>query len=93
MQIRMDEHLQNETVSRQLKEEMKLQDFTDSSLNAACFDLQQVLVTPHSMSSQLYYGRKLATYYLIVYELATKQGHCIMWHGGVAKRGTNNIAS
>ena len=93
MQIRMDEHLKNKTVSRQLKEEMKLRALTDSSLNAACFDLQQVLVTPRSMSSQLYYRRKLATYNLTVYELATKQGHCFMWHEGVAKRGANNIAS
>lgn len=93
MQIRMDEHLKKKTVSRQLKEEMKLWALTDSSLNAACFDLQQVLVTPRSMSSQLYYRRKLATYNLTVYELATKQGHCFMWHEGVAKRRANNIAS
>jgi len=45
------------------------------------------------MSSQLFYRRKLATYNLTVFELGTKKGNCYMWHEGVGKRGSTNIAS
>ena len=78
---------------RELKEQEKLRAQNDHTVKAACYDLQQVLTTPHSMSSQLYYRRKLATYNLTVFDLAKKDGYCYMWHEGVAKRGASNIAS
>jgi len=93
MKDRTDEHMHNKMFSRQLKEEEKRRAQTDHSIRAACFDLQQVLATPHSMSSQLYYRRKLATYNLTVFDMSSKQGYCYMWHEGFAKRGANNIAS
>jgi len=48
---------------------------------------------PRTMSSQLFYRRKLATYNLTVFELGTKKGNCYMWREGVGKRGSTNIAS
>lgn len=50
MRQRMEEHLKNKTVCR---EQEKVRAQSDSKVNVACFDLQQVLITPHSMSSQL----------------------------------------
>ena len=35
----------------------------------------------------------LSTYNLTVFELGTKKGNCFMWHEGVGKRGSTNIAS
>ena len=93
MKQRMEEHSKNKTVCRELKEQEKLRAQSDSKVNVACFDLQQVLITPQSMSSQLYYRRKLATYNLTVFDVAKKDGYCYMWHEGVAKRGANSIAS
>ena len=89
----MKMHMKNKKMCRELKEQEKLRAQNDHTVKAACYDLQQVLTTPHSMSSQLYYRRKLATYNLTVFDLAKKDGYCYMWHEGVAKRGASNIAS
>ena len=84
--------MQNKTVSKRLKEQKKVRAQNDSKVNVACFDLQQVLTTPHTMSSQLYYRRKLATYNLTVFDVG-KNGRCYMCHKGIAKRGANQIAT
>lgn len=93
LKYKMEEHMQNKILVRQLKEQMKIQAQADNAINVACFDLQQVLITPQSLSSQLYYRRKLSTYNLTVFDLASRDGYCYMWHEGVGKRGANNIAS
>jgi len=93
LEDKMKDHLRNKTLVRQVKDEVKELAKADEKINAACFDLQQVLTTPKSMSSQLYYRRKLSTFNLTVFNLARKHGSCYMWHEGVGKRGANNIAS
>ena len=93
LEDKMKAHLRNKTLVRQVKDKVKELAKTDEKINGACFDLQQVLTTPKSMSSQLYYRRKLSTFNLTVFNLARKHGSCYMWHEGVGKRGANNIAS
>jgi len=90
MKEKMEDHLKNKMQSRKLKEPEKIRGQNDHTVNVSCFDLhvQQVLTPPYSMSSQLYYRRKLATYNLTVFDLARKYGHSYMWHEGVAKRGS-----
>ena len=61
----IEEHLKTKTLCRTLKEQEKLRAQNNHTVNVVCFNLQNVLIMPHSMSSQLYYRRKLATYYLI----------------------------
>ena len=90
---KMEEHEKNKTLARELKHHLKEQAKTDRNMNVACFDLQQVLLTPHSMSSQLFYRRKLSTFNLTIFDIASKSGYCCMWHEGVGKRGANNVAS
>jgi len=90
---KMEEHLRNKNLSREQKAELKEHAKSDRQISVACFDLQQVLLTPQSLSSQLYYRRKLSTFNLSVYDLGTKDGYCYMWHEGIGKRGANNIAS
>ncbi len=90
----IDHHMLRKRLSREAKENAKKEAIANSqSVCAACFDLQKVLTTPKSMSSQLYYLRKLATYNLTVFDMASKAGNCYMWHEGIAKRGATNIAS
>ena len=43
--------------------------------------------------SNLYYSRKLATYNFTVYDMASKKAKCFVWHEGLAKCGSNEIAS
>ena len=88
----MERHKLSKELSRKAKDEAKLMAQQDSQCCVACFDLQQILVTSKSMSSQLYYRKKLATYNLSIFETRNKQGLCYMWHEGVGKRGTTNIA-
>ena len=88
-----DLHLRSAKLSREVKALQKALAVNSSSYCAACYDMQQVLVTPRTNSSQLYYRRKLATYNLTVFDMGMKKGHCFMWHEGQAKRGAANIAS
>jgi len=76
LEDKMKAHLRNKTLVRQVKDKVKELAKTDEKINAACFDLQQVLTTPKSMSSQLYYRRKLSTFNLTVFNLARKHGSC-----------------
>ena len=60
---------------------------------AACFDLEQVLITPKGFEQSLYYKRRLNTYNLTVYNLGDKNGYSYIWHEGIAQRGGCEIAS
>ena len=63
------------------------------SVRSINFDLQKVLQTPQMKVSNMYYNRKLATYNFTVYDMTSKEAKCFMWHEGLAKRGSNEIAS
>ena len=52
-----------------------------------------MLTTPQTLSSQLFYRRKLSTYNLTVFDIGKTRGFCYMWHEGVGKRGATNVAS
>ena len=89
----MERHKFSKELSRKAKDDAKLMAQQDSQCYVACFDLQLILVTTKSTSSQLYYKRNLATYNLSIPETRNKQGLCYMWHEGIGKRGAINIAS
>lgn len=79
--------------SREHKNKDKDTAQTTPSLKAITFDLEQVLTTPWSNVSSLYYSRKLSTYNLTVYELDTRDAHCFMWHEGEGGRGSSEIST
>ena len=86
-------HIQMKEESRQLKHEVKAAVKINSCLAAAVFDLEEVLPTPSSVESCLYYKRKLNTYNLTVYDYRNGQGYCNVWAETTAMRGSNEIAS
>ncbi len=88
----MERHKLSKELSRKVKDEAKLMAQLDSQCCVACVDLQQILVTPKSITLQFYYRRKLATYNLSIFKTRNKQGLCYMWHESIEKRGTTNIA-
>ena len=59
----------------------------DETLAVAGFELEQVLLTPHSFESLLYYKRRRASFNVTVYELGSRNGHCFVWNESVASRG------
>ena len=48
----------------------------DTDFIAVCFDLEEVLLTPHSFESALYYRRRLNTFNFTMYGLGSTDGHC-----------------
>lgn len=74
-----ERHIKNKTLSRTNKEEDKNKAKVESDFCAACFDLEQVLLTPHSFESSLYYKRRLSTYNFTIYDMGTTEGYCFVW--------------
>lgn len=87
------QHIQNDEVVRNVKNYDKLQAVEDKTICLACFDLQNVLITPACEISSFYYKSKLATYNFTVYDLGNNNGHCYVWNESVARRGPNEISS
>ena len=48
----------------------------------ACMDLQAVLLSPCLQASALYYKQKLCVHNFTVYNLATHEAMCYVWHEG-----------
>ena len=65
----------------------------NNSLVCACFDLQEILVTPRSFESCLYYKRRLNTFNFSLYDLGTKDGFCFVWNETISNRGACEISS
>jgi len=62
-------------------------------LVCACFDLQEVLATPRSFESSLYYKRRLNTFNFTVYDMASKDEFAYVWNESIARRGACEIVS
>ena len=86
-------HIERKEKARQTKNEMKCRAMQDVTMTAACFDLQQVLPSPHGQISVYYYKRKLSTYNFTCYNLGTGSANCFMWNESYAGRGSNEINS
>ncbi|ELU13042.1 hypothetical protein CAPTEDRAFT_203816 [Capitella teleta] len=56
-------------------------------------DLVKVLLVPSLNVSKLYYLRKLSTYNYTLFNLASKDVVCYMWHEGERSKGSSEIAS
>ena len=87
------EHIRNKNLGRELKNDDKEKALSNSNFCAATFDLQQVLSAPKSDVGLAYYKLKLATYNFTVFNLASKDCFCYMWHECIAKRGASEIGS
>ena len=88
-----DAHMQRKEICRDEKRKDKARALSDESFYSATFDLENVLQTPCSLVSELYYRRKLSSYNLSFYSLHDKAAVCYLWdesHGG---RGSSEIGS
>lgn len=57
------------------------------------FDLQQVILLPIAADSKLFYHRRLTHFNLTIYDVATRDCSCYVWHEGLGKRGSCEIAT
>lgn len=85
--------LLKEVAVRRMKNEMKENMVDDTSCVCATFDLQQVILLPIAAESQLFYHRRLTNYNLSVYGIATKDCNCFVWHEGLGRRVSSEIAT
>lgn len=88
-------HIELKNESRQYKDNIKqnLQDNTSHAAAVSVFDMQEVLYSPNSDESSLYYKRKLNSYNLTVYDYRNKQGYCRIWPETEGNRGSNEVGS
>jgi len=93
IQNEYDDHQRNKVRARETKDNEKLRAKQDSRIVSAVYDLEQVLQCPALEVSVLFYKRKLSVYNFTIYELGNSDGHCYMWHEGLAKRGGNDMAT
>ena len=75
-------HISNKKLARENKEadKQEARSGNQKDLVTACFDLEEVLLTPYSFQSCLYYKRRLSTFNFTIYDLGTCEGHCYVWN-------------
>ena len=62
-------------------------------ISAICMDLESVLLAPSLNASALYYRTKLTVHNFTVYNLATKDVMCFVWHEAEGGLTANEFAS
>ncbi|KAK3092227.1 hypothetical protein FSP39_000013 [Pinctada imbricata] len=88
------QHLQRKEQARNQKKLDKERSMkAEEKIKVINFDLQKVLITPKLFVSDAYYSRKLSTYNLSVFDLASKEVKCYLWNESEAKRGSCEIAT
>ena len=89
-----ENHIKNKELARKHKEHDKSQvKNTNSETVVCCFDLEEVLLTPHSFESCLFYKRRLNSFDFTIYDMGTSDGHCYLWNEAISSRGACEIAS
>ncbi|CAC5382510.1 unnamed protein product [Mytilus coruscus] len=88
-----DKHITKKIRARQEKKADKDHAKENLDTMVATFDLQAVLQIPCSLVSQIYYMRKLNSYNLSIYNLASKHATCYLWSEVDAKRGSCEIGT
>ena len=77
LQEEYDRHISNKLLSRASKDSDKLKaKAADTDFVPACFDLEEVVLTPLSFESVLYHKRRLNTFNFTLYNIRTKDGYC-----------------
>lgn len=87
-------HIRNKNLARELKQTDKQRAAENSNeICCAVFDLQKVLPVPKSNVGVSYYKLKLSAYNFSIFDLASKDCVCYMWHEVIAKKGCSEIGS
>lgn len=93
IQEEYQQHIANKNLARKLKDTDKEKAQKNASFCAAVFDLQQVLSAPKTEVGLAYYKLKMSVYNFTVFNLASKEAFCYMWHECIGKRGSSEIGS
>jgi hypothetical protein len=91
--LKHQEHIKNKERAREKKNNDKGLAKKSPHFHVTTFDLEEVLNTPCSLVSSLYYKRKLSCYNLSVYSLSDGRATCFMWDETEGDRGSCEIAT
>lgn len=91
--LKHQEHIKNKERAREEKNNDKGLAKKSPHFHVTTFDLEEVLNTPCSLASSLYYKRKLSCYNLSVYFLSDGRATCFMWDETEGDRGSCEIAT
>jgi len=86
-------HQRRKEEAHKMKNDDKDNSIANNNICVVTFDLQKVLCCPSGKVGTIFYKRKLATYNLTVFNLASRDGYNYMWDESKAKRGSCEIAS
>jgi hypothetical protein len=86
-------HTRNSKRARENKEEDKIFAKQNTDIIVACFDLEEVLITPKGFVSSFYYKRRLNTYNFTIYNLGNREAYSFVWNETIACRGACEVAS
>ena len=95
MKEKYERHIKNKVLAREnkQKDKLKAQANMDPTFIAACFDLEEVLITPKAFESSLYYKRRLNTFNLSIFDLGSLNAYCYLWNESVSGRGASEVSS
>ena len=86
-------HIQRKEEFREVKNKDKERAKVDNNFAMATFDMQQVLLTPKTDASPVYYSRKLNTYNLTIFDMKTNHARNYVWDETNGKRGSCEVGS
>jgi hypothetical protein len=86
-------HIKNKQAANALKKQDKAEGMRDTSIAVCSFDLQKQLQCPKSESACFFYRNKLTVFNFTVFNMVKRIGDCFLWHAGLAKKGSDEIAS
>ena len=92
MKEKYENLIENNTMCRLQKDRDKKM-AQEGTITTACFDLEQVLLTPKAFEYSLYYKRRLNTFNFSIYNLGTTNDNCYIWNETISGLGACEIAS
>ena len=92
-QVEYATHIHNKGLAREIKRQCKEEAEADPKKECVAFDLEKQLECPYRENSLFYYYSKFRVFNLSMYDMALKQGYCLLWDQSIAKKGANEVAS
>lgn len=86
-------HLKDKDAVREIKEKSKISAQSKTTMIAAAFDLQKVLLTPFGQTGSFFYSRRLANYNFTVTEINNMNTTCYFWSEFECQKGSCEIAT
>ncbi|KAE8737783.1 hypothetical protein FOCC_FOCC016751 [Frankliniella occidentalis] len=86
-------HIKRKDLVKKIKQKDRTVAEKDKNFAVISFDLQKQLPCPRSEVGTFFYKNKLSVYNLTIFHEVERIGHCYLWHEGLGRKGSCEIAS